>query len=205
MRQHFDFEPGDIAAFNVSTFMHEDGHNRAFQVGMMELPVSNLGGSWRVNQEITAPPAWFEFDSPEEATSWHSQVYGQTATMVAATLSFFNCRNIELRRLKARNDNPKFERKTGVKKPEYHVIEVHKQTVRNVYEGGISKGSALQQATLIAGHYKRYGSNYGDRKKLFGKLEGKWFWQSRVRGTIGTPTVNDYRVWEPQHKDDCKN
>ena len=124
----------------------------------------------------------------------------QALQVLVPSLVFFACRNVEVRRMEPSNKKKKKYDRQGLTAPVFHVIEVHKKTVRNVYEGGVSNGSSVMHARVIAGHHKRYTPD----APLFGKVSGIWFWESHVRGSIGTPIVNDYKVYEPRHKGECK-
>lgn len=135
-----------------------------------------------------------------ETNEGNSEFMNKILWVVFPALGFFNCKNVEIRRLEhSRKQAKQFERKFHITKPEYHVIEIHKATVRNVYERGISQGIA-RHACMVRGHFK----TYTEENKLLGKHIGTYFWESHVRGEIGTPTLNDYRVHEPQHKGDCQ-
>lgn len=117
-------------------------------------------------------------------------------------LIFMNCRNVTVNQLiRPARSQKKFQKRYHVSRPSFHVIEVHKTMVRNVYEQGIATETVMH-AHMVRGHVKQYG----EHNKLFGKIAGSWFWQSHVRGDIGVPAVSDYRVWGPSkdHKRHCR-
>lgn len=136
------------------------------------------------------------FEKREETTDFQ---WEHAMRVIIPSLVFFNCRNVELRRIERSKKSLKSYARKLIKPPEFHVIEIHKQTVRNVYEGGISSAGIVRHATMVRGHFKTYTED----NKLFGQKIGTWFWESHARGDIGTPTIRDYKVYEPRHKGDC--
>lgn len=178
-----------------------------------ELGFSSLvaGGEMQIDQNN--PNRWSEFfyhkiQPPEEycgdleSGKVIAAMIGGRLSIILSALAFFACKNVEIRQIENHKKQHKLLKKYSVIRPTFHVIEIHKKAVRNVYERGIEKNKpALQHAHLVRGHFK----TYTEENKLLGKISGTWFWQSHVRGDIGIPTVSDYRVWpaSEKHKPKC--
>jgi hypothetical protein len=95
-------------------------------------------------------------------------------------LSFMNCRNVRLR-----EDAPppklakKHEKKYGKGLVTSHVIEIQPIRVHSTIVAP-SRGSTRTTTTMPSlhirrGHFKHFGEQYGT-KKLFGRIEGKFWW-----------------------------
>jgi hypothetical protein len=136
-------------------------------------------------------------ESPFENQDQKDWMASSIRTLLYA-LTFFHCKNIEtVYKENNRKIAAKFQKKYGIQKPAFHTIEVHFATHRTVSTP--SGKSGIKHAQIIRGHFKRFSPE----AKLMGKHVGVFFWHPHVRGTIGEPTANDYRVWEPRHRGKC--
>jgi len=179
----------------VSAVIENSADRRTF---WRSLPEDRLDGKSvrleEISERYEIPDKWEAKHFPEWAAVRSLETY-------LPMLIFMNCHNVTLNRIaKPARAQRKFEKRYHVRRPSFHVIEVHKTMVRNVYEQGIANETVMH-AHMVRGHVK----HYGEHNKLFGRIAGSWFWQSHVRGDIGTPTVSDYRVWgaDEEHESEC--
>jgi hypothetical protein len=125
-----------------------------------------------------------------------------SVNMAAAALSFFHCRNISIRHDPTRA-KPKrsLRRQIHVAIPSFHVIEIHRGTKKGLSAREFDERTAAEiRAHFVRGHFKKFDGE----SKLFGKLNGMWFWNFHARGD-GETLKSEYRAWPPEgsHRKHC--
>jgi hypothetical protein len=119
--------------------------------------------------------------------------------VACCAFSFCNCSNVQVLYARPTKSEMRKERKTKILHNPMGFIEIHRNMVRRKYEHEIGTGISSIVPHIVRGHFKRYSAD----KKLFGTVEGVWFWGAHARG--GKAEAKDYRVSGPNeaHKDDC--
>jgi len=110
-------------------------------------------------------------------------------------ISFLHCKNVAVSDVVP---PPKLaraqEKKYGVPKVTYKVLDI--KPMRRVLddEGGMARGRSTQQALhIVRGHFKTF-----DEHPLFGKHRGMFWWPMTARGAAeGGITAKSYRVSVP--------
>lgn len=149
--------------------------------------VDELGGAgWTVDSQ----GEWLRglgFDSPPQYA-----MLGRTyMTIFTASLNFLGCKNIQLvenqilsseRRQREAEAREYFEK--------FYTLEI-KKAQRRRGEGSSPQGRKITRAEHICrGHFKHY-----EKKPLFGKLYGPYFWPSHVRGSDKVGKISkDYKI-----------
>lgn len=122
-------------------------------------------------------------------------MFGSYVGPAMMALSFMHCRNVRLEQ-QIPPSKLSHARKKRYGKPlvRYHTLDI--QPMQRVLRDQSEKEHTTirQSLHIMRGHFKHYGSQWGT-KKLFGKLEGTYWWGDTVRGSVHEGIVDkDYRA-----------
>jgi hypothetical protein len=110
-------------------------------------------------------------------------------------LALLHCKNVELETSKpAAPLSKKWKKKTGNALVEWTnvVVQVPGRVVRRA--PGVQHAESDQRLHIVQGHFSEYGERYG-KGKLFGRLEGRYWVPSHVRGNAEVGTLaHDYKL-----------
>jgi hypothetical protein len=110
-------------------------------------------------------------------------------------ISLLHCKNVELKtQIPPAPLSKKYEKKHGFPLVRYKILEIEPMK-RILRTEGQSGTLGLKHALHICrGHFKTFGSD----KRLFGKYEGTYWWESHVRGNPAQGiVVKDYSINPP--------
>jgi hypothetical protein len=120
---------------------------------------------------------------------------------VLLALSFLHCKNVTITEPARDQRHDRAARRRG--DPEgltYHrlVIEPMQKSLRQAADEAGAPGDLRVALHIMRGHFKHYEQGRG----LFGKLHGRYWWPSQVRGTVQAGrVVKDYEVRPPTRSD----
>jgi len=118
---------------------------------------------------------------------------------VFLAISFMHCKNVKVSEvLPEPKLSKKFAKNHDCSLVKYRIINIDPmQTILNK-EGRANELGLGQALHICRGHFKTFG---GEHKKLFGKLEGSYFWPQTLRGNPEYGTIKStYKVNPPSEE-----
>lgn len=142
-----------------------------------------------------------ESEQPPSPADYERLVHALIPCLFAIT--FFHCRNVQIQTaplLMSRPERRRLERAGVVAPPSVRRILIHAgKTLLYDIPSAAPNGSG-RRAHIVRGHFKHYGDKFGT-SKLFGQIEGTYFWAPHIAG-VGAPTNKaEYKVMEPVEGD----
>lgn len=189
-RWTLDWEPADPVdedrlRWKISVFLWMGGHGGDGKAAIV--PCGPMM-EWSFAIYDDGQPAdlhWRHLVSQYEMSNWD-----MANLIMLGTLNFMNCRNVELvDPVRSRAERRRLER-----------LDVRVRTINVFPAGKATRGAKGEPVggvplTPVAGHFAKYGPEYG-RGLLFGKYAGRFWIPQHARGSSehGDRTGNDYRL-----------
>jgi hypothetical protein len=164
------------------------------------LPVDEQGSIGRRKGEAITIFSSIPDRGVEHSRNMRMECEGQLDCALLA-LSFMHCSNVVVRDNQPKERHSKLHQKRfSVPLVTYKTLEIEPMK-RVLRHEGSSDTKGIQQAIHICrGHFKHFGPQW-ERGKLFGKIEGTFWWPSQVRGTADRGIVmKEYEVDKPDTK-----
>lgn len=148
--------------------------------------------------------AFFPGEEGRDPTEEEADLCGRAFWPCMFAITFFHCRNVEIAHVDLsvpRGERRRMARRGLTAPPQFRQILVHAGK-RLIYElpGPVSTGMG-RRSHVVRGHFKNFGEG---RKKLFGKLEGRFFWHPHFSGAGAPAHAVKYTVSGPQHDGPCE-